>query len=112
MTRLLQVNKYDKRPNFSCFFLLVEVFCHVAKLPVLKDSTLGNGSYFKISKKHPFRDFLCKLVRVCSGLKNEKEPQKSCRSTSLKHEKHFDQDTQVKTGIFHQGIVKLGTWSI
>lgn len=77
MTRLLQVNKYDKRPNFSSFFLLVEVFCQVAKLPVLKDSTLGIGSYFKISKKHPFRDHLCNVVRVCSGLKNEKEPQKS-----------------------------------
>lgn len=47
----------------------MEVFCLVAKLPLLKDSTSGNGSYFKTSNEHPTGDLLHSLVKVCSGVK-------------------------------------------
>lgn len=64
-----QNKKNVKNPLFPASFLLVEVCCPVAKLPLLKDSTLGNGSYLRTSNEHPIKHFLCNLVRVCSGLK-------------------------------------------
>lgn len=48
---------------FPASFCLLEIFCHVAKLLLLKDSTLGNTS-----NEYPTRD-LHNLVRVCSGLR-------------------------------------------
>lgn len=48
---------------FPASFCLLEVFCHVAKLLLLKDSTLG-----KTSNEYPTRD-LHNLVRVYSGLR-------------------------------------------
>lgn len=69
VTHLLQENKYIRRPIVSCFSLYVEVFCPVAKLPLLKDPTSGDGSDFRTSNQHPTHDLLCSLIRVCGGLK-------------------------------------------
>lgn len=89
VTHLLQENKYVRRPVVSCFSLHVEVFCHVAKLPLLRHSTLGDGSYFRTSNQHPTKDLLYSLVRFCSGLKKvdgwRKKPKMSQRQVPLKN---------------------------
>lgn len=68
MTHLFEKISITKDQFFPASFCLLEAFCHVAKLLLLKDSTLGNGCYVKTSNEYPSRD-LHNLVRVYSGLR-------------------------------------------